>query len=120
MSGYAFTGNTSHKAEGTHIDHDWRFAELVARSCLQPDLALRYALEPLTVLAEFGIVAGPDTVIPALPTDVQQEMTIISLTSLKTHSSTQSFTCTLCGSSPGPDHTEAAAVGLRPRVESAR
>ncbi|MCX4820525.1 hypothetical protein OG883_11515 [Streptomyces sp. NBC_01142] len=118
MSGYAFTGKTTHTTGRTHIDHDWRFAELVARSYLQPDLALRYALEPRTVLAEFGMTTGPDTVIPALPTEAPQEMTIISLTSLKTHRSTESFTCIVCGSSPGPETADAATAGGRPRVET--
>lgn len=37
------------------VERDWRFAELVARSWMEPELAVRYAADPCGVLAEFGL-----------------------------------------------------------------
>ncbi|MFI6152971.1 hypothetical protein ACIBCA_09785 [Kitasatospora sp. NPDC051170] len=37
---------------------DRRFAELTVRSGLEPELAQRYAADPVAVLAEFGLSAG--------------------------------------------------------------
>lgn len=59
-------------SQGAHIvsepiDQSWQFAELVAWSCLQPQLRNRYLTEPRTVLAEFGLELGPDQPVPALP-----------------------------------------------------
>lgn len=79
MSGYASSGTAVQEARTSSVEHDWRFAELVARTCLQPELALRYALEPRNVLAEFGIPVAPGSVIPALPADTDTEVTIINL-----------------------------------------
>lgn len=39
----------------TPIEMDWRFAELVARTWMEPDLAQRYHADPVPVLAEFGL-----------------------------------------------------------------
>jgi hypothetical protein len=36
----------------------WRFAELAARTGLEPELAERFAIDPRSVLAEFGIPAS--------------------------------------------------------------
>jgi hypothetical protein len=43
----------SHKAQEAR-----RFAELAARTGLEPDLAQRYANDPVAVLAEFGLSAA--------------------------------------------------------------
>ncbi|MEU2154412.1 hypothetical protein ABZ532_05205 [Streptomyces sp. NPDC019396] len=45
------------KAPTTQTD-DHRLALLTARTGLEPDLALRYTTDPLSVLAEFGLVAA--------------------------------------------------------------
>ncbi|MDQ0939576.1 hypothetical protein [Streptomyces sp. V1I1] len=79
MSGYAPSGTAAQEACTGSVEHDWRFAELVARSYIQPELALRYALEPRNVLAEFGIPTTPESSIPALPADADTEVTIINL-----------------------------------------
>ncbi|MFF3323725.1 hypothetical protein [Streptomyces sp. NPDC002889] len=79
MSGYASSGTAVQEVCTSSVEHDWRFAELVARSYLQPELALRYALEPRNVLAEFGIPVAPGSVIPALPADTDTEVTITNL-----------------------------------------
>lgn len=81
MSGYAPSGTAAQGVCTGSVEHDWRFAELVARSFLQPELALRYALEPRNVLAEFGIPTTTDSAIPALPAEADTEVTIISLSS---------------------------------------
>ncbi|HEU5357092.1 MAG TPA: hypothetical protein VFU65_21660 [Actinocrinis sp.] len=39
----------------TPVEQDWRFAELVARSWMEPELVVRYAADPCAVLAEFGL-----------------------------------------------------------------
>lgn len=49
------------------IDQNWRFAELVARSCLQPGLRDRYTAEPRAVLAEFGLHIPAGSPVPELP-----------------------------------------------------
>jgi putative thiazole/oxazole-modified microcin (TOMM)-like peptide len=44
----------------TPVELDWRFAELVARTWLEPELAERYGADPCAVLAEFGLsIADP-------------------------------------------------------------
>ena len=43
----------------TPVEQDWRFAELVARSWMEPELVVRYAADPCAVLAEFGLEAKP-------------------------------------------------------------
>ncbi len=66
-------------ANATPVEHDWRFAELVARSWMEPELAVRYAADPCGVLAEFGLTVtrredapglepycGPDLIIEDL------------------------------------------------------
>jgi hypothetical protein len=39
----------------TPVEQDWRFAELIARVWMEPGLGDRYAADPCTVLAEFGL-----------------------------------------------------------------
>ncbi|MFI1395449.1 TIGR04351 family putative TOMM peptide [Streptomyces sp. NPDC020681] len=95
MSGYATSETTAQEARTGSVEHDWRFAELVARSYLQPELALRYALDPRIVLAEFGIPLAPGTAIPALPKDSFPEVRITRLDKLEA-------TAKLCGSTWGP------------------
>ncbi|MFD5427832.1 hypothetical protein [Streptomyces sp. NPDC127084] len=45
------------KSPSTQPD-DHRLALLTARTGLEPDLALRYTIDPVSVLAEFGLVAA--------------------------------------------------------------
>ncbi|MET9861285.1 hypothetical protein ABZY93_18585 [Streptomyces smyrnaeus] len=81
MSGHALAKVTVSRAHGAAdvVDHDWRFAELTAQCCLDPALAVRYAVEPRSVLAEFGIPTDERTRIPALPTGPGAEVSITSL-----------------------------------------
>lgn len=50
----------------TPIEMDWRFAELVARTWMEPDLAYRYAVDPVPVLAEFGLTVASAADAPRL------------------------------------------------------
>jgi hypothetical protein len=50
----------------TPIEHDWRFAELVASSWMEPELVVRYAADPCAVLAEFGLELARPQDAPAL------------------------------------------------------
>jgi len=81
MSGHALAKVTVSAAPraADSVDQDWRFAELTAQCCLDPALAVRYAVEPRSVLAEFGITTDERTKIPALPTGLGCEVTITSL-----------------------------------------
>ncbi|MDJ1133950.1 hypothetical protein [Streptomyces iconiensis] len=81
MSGHALSKVTvtlPQPAAGS-VDQDWRFAELTAQCYLDPTLAVRYAVEPHDVLAEFGMRTDAQTPIPALPADTGGELTITSL-----------------------------------------
>jgi len=58
------------------IELDWRFAELVADTWVEPGLALRYSADPVTVLAEYGIAAGAAQDVPRLPATPDVELLI--------------------------------------------
>ncbi|MDF4249996.1 hypothetical protein [Streptomyces sp. WMMB303] len=81
MSGHALAKVTAPRTPGAahSVDQDWRFAELTAQCCLDHALALRYAVEPHGVLAEFGIATDAATPVPALPAGLGSEVTITSL-----------------------------------------
>jgi hypothetical protein len=51
---------------GKQVEQDWRFAELIARTWMEPGLAERYAADPCTVLAEFGLTVARPEDAPAL------------------------------------------------------
>lgn len=61
--------SASHATAGTAIDHDWRFAELVARTWTEPELAVRYHENSHAVLSEFGIELASLEQAPTLPTE---------------------------------------------------
>ncbi|WP_399930781.1 hypothetical protein [Streptomyces kanamyceticus] len=48
------------------LDHDWRFAELIARTWTDSELRARYLADPRHVLAEAGIELPPGSAVPAL------------------------------------------------------
>ncbi|HEY3867456.1 MAG TPA: hypothetical protein VGM10_03870 [Actinocrinis sp.] len=52
--------------DATVVEQDWRFAELVARTWAEPALVDRYAADPCSVLAEFGIKLTNRREAPAL------------------------------------------------------
>ncbi|MGW1196791.1 hypothetical protein ACWD4B_13260 [Streptomyces sp. NPDC002536] len=53
MSTVHLTSHSQHTA-----DDDHRFAELVARVGLEPDLGQRYAADPVSVMTELGLSAA--------------------------------------------------------------
>ncbi|MDH6110619.1 putative thiazole/oxazole-modified microcin (TOMM)-like peptide [Kitasatospora sp. MAP12-15] len=48
------------------LECDWRFAELVVWTYLDPTLRTRYTVEPAAVLAEFGLLLPAGTAAPSL------------------------------------------------------
>ncbi|WP_354643030.1 hypothetical protein [Kitasatospora camelliae] len=50
---------------------DRRFAELAARTGLEPELAQRYASDPVAVLAEFGLSAAEPLYLDEILTDAE-------------------------------------------------
>lgn len=58
------------------IERDWRFAELVALSWIEPDLSIRYTQNPSQVLAEFGLHIDGDVSTPDLPPAPQLALVI--------------------------------------------
>ncbi len=58
------------------LEHDWRFAELVARSWTEPQLRGRYLADPHAVLAEAGLTLAAGEPVPALPTDDGLEIVV--------------------------------------------
>lgn len=58
------------------LEHDWRFAELVAATWLEPGLNTRYAHSPEAVLAEFGIVLAEGETAPRLPAAPELQLTV--------------------------------------------
>lgn len=51
------------------LEHDWRFAELVARTWTEDGLRERYLAHPHEVLAEAGITLPAGSAVPELPAD---------------------------------------------------
>jgi hypothetical protein len=63
----------------SEVEHDWRFAELVARSWVNPDLAVCYREDPHSVLAEFELRLDAGAAAPPLPTHSEGDLLIEDL-----------------------------------------
>jgi len=61
------------------LEADWRFAGLIARAVTEPGLGERYAADPHSVLAEYGLTVGPGQDTPALPRLVELELIVEQL-----------------------------------------
>ena len=61
------------------VEQDWRFAELIARTWMEPGLADRYAADPCTVLAEFGLTIARAEDAPSLEPYCGSELIIEDL-----------------------------------------
>lgn len=68
-------------AERVTIEQDLRFAELIARSWLEPELAERYSRDPRGVIADFGIELPAGAPIPSLPAVAEMKLVIEDLDS---------------------------------------
>ena len=66
---------------GIEPSGELRFAELVARSWLEPELAERYRSDARSVLAELGITLSPEEKPPLLPTGPADELSVEELDS---------------------------------------
>ncbi|MGG2463667.1 hypothetical protein ACO0M4_28370 [Streptomyces sp. RGM 3693] len=51
-----------------YTSQDWRFAVLAARSGLEAELGARFGVDPVAVLAEFGLAEHAPAELPALCT----------------------------------------------------
>jgi putative thiazole/oxazole-modified microcin (TOMM)-like peptide len=58
------------------IELDWRFAELVVRTWMEPELGRRYAVDPVAVLAEFGLTVADAALAPRLEAIPEAELVI--------------------------------------------
>jgi putative thiazole/oxazole-modified microcin (TOMM)-like peptide len=63
----------------SEIERDWRFAELVVQSWIDPGLTTRYREDPRAVLAEFELRIDTGEQAPALPADPGDELLIEDL-----------------------------------------
>jgi putative thiazole/oxazole-modified microcin (TOMM)-like peptide len=66
-------------ANGKPVEQDWRFAELVARTWMEPGLVDRYATDPCSVLAEFGLTVTRSEDAPSLEPYCGSELIIEDL-----------------------------------------
>jgi putative thiazole/oxazole-modified microcin (TOMM)-like peptide len=77
------------------LDHDWRFAELIARTWTGPGLREHYLADPRQVLAEAGIDLAPGAAAPMLPTAEDLEIVEDRFETLPEAASTKFCSC-LC------------------------
>lgn len=63
----------------TPIELDWRFAELVVRTWMEPELGVRYQTDPVSVLAEFGLSVVDPALAPKLAAHPESELVIEDL-----------------------------------------
>ncbi|MDX6313961.1 MAG: hypothetical protein QOF84_4362 [Streptomyces sp.] len=68
---------TAHTAE-----EELRFAELVARAGLEPELDVRFTADPVAVLSEFGLAAAEPVYFAALYSDAPASLVIEDLDEL--------------------------------------
>jgi putative thiazole/oxazole-modified microcin (TOMM)-like peptide len=58
------------------VELDWRFAELVVRAWAEPELVRRYAADPVSVLAEFGLSVADAARAPRLEAPAGVDLSI--------------------------------------------
>lgn len=68
--------NAANTAAGAALENDWRFAELIAATWLEPELSIRYTQSPAAVLAEFGILLREGEAAPALPAATELDLLV--------------------------------------------
>lgn len=103
------------------VEQDWRFAELVARTWMEPGLAERYAADPCAVLSEFGLdVARPDDA-PSLEPYCGSDLIIEDVEHARGFrlTGTPGFTSSDPPEDEGGDEEAAAGAGARPHPTGA-
>lgn len=60
------------------LERDWRFAELVVWTHLDPTLLSRYYADPATVLGEFGLLLPTGTPAPPLERAPKRQRVVIT------------------------------------------
>ncbi len=104
-------------ANATPVEHDWRFAELVARSWMEPELAVRYAADPCRVLAEFGLTVARREDAPGLEPYCGPDLIIEDLEHARGYRLTG--TSGFCGGEPEDDEPEPSRAPVPAREPSA-
>jgi hypothetical protein len=92
----------------TPVEHDWRFAELIARSWMEPQLAVRYAADPCRVLAEFGLKVTRREDAPALEPYSGPDLIVEDLEHARGHH--MGPTVGFCGTDPQDEGSEPQAA----------
>lgn len=87
----ALTGGNATRAS---LESDWRFAELIAATWVEPELSARYTETPDVVLAEFGIVLAAGETAPALPAAAELDVFVEEFDQLSEISSDVMWTYT--------------------------
>lgn len=100
-------------ANATPVEHDWRFAELVARSWMEPELAVRYAADPCGVLAEFGLTVARREDAPSLEPYCGPDLIIEDLEHARGHRSG----CNITWGEPLGEMERVPANGTEPARE---
>lgn len=67
---------TGGSAARISLENDWRFAELIAATWVEPGLSSRYARTPDAVLAEFGILLAAGQPAPELPAATELDLVV--------------------------------------------
>lgn len=81
------------------IELDWRFAELVVRTWMEPELAVRYLADPVSVLAEFGLSVADAVLAPKLASYPEAELVIEYLDGSEADLG-KVPACTICSNDP--------------------
>lgn len=82
------------------IEHDWRFAVLVARTWTEPALRSSYLADPHRVLAEAGIELTPGSPAPVLPTETELDLVVEHFDTLPGPSPAAGFCLSLADDAP--------------------
>lgn len=83
---------------GAPMEQDWRFAELVARTWIEPALSTRYQEDPHAVLADFGLHLPSGCAVPLLPPAPALDLVVedFGAVGVRAGSCSQCTSCTVC------------------------
>jgi len=92
------------------LENDWRFAELIARTWMEPALRERYLAEPVQVLAEAGIELPYGCPVPALPSGDELDVVVDRFDALPAAAPTAGFCLSLADEAIAPARTLSKAM----------